>query len=175
MRTLKLHFTRNKDGKIFSRLLQWYENLPISHVAVQLQTSKALGQNFVLHSVMGHGVSLISKDRFLKDNEIMETYTLELEVNEYKSIRNAMLADCGEDYAMMQNIGIFIVDMLRKINIMSDNPFKDGQNCSELVYRHLIPEEYKSDNISPDLIKPSQIRSILLENGYTPSFTRLKS
>lgn len=173
MSILTIHFTRNLEGRVFSKALQWYEGIPISHVAVELPTSRGLGQNFIIHSVIGTGVSLLSKSKFLKDNEIMESYSLTLELEEYKAIRNAMLSDCGEKYGLMQNIGILIVDLLRKINIMSTNPFKHGQNCSELIYRHVIPGEFKPKDLVPDLVKPSHIRRILLQNGYLPTFTKI--
>lgn len=173
MRKITLHFTRNKQGKIFSRLLQWYEGLPISHVAVELSTEKGLGQDFILHSVIGNGVSLISKNRFLKENEIIETYVLYFDEELYKTIRNNMLADCGEKYAFMQNIGIFLVDIVKVLGFNIENPYKSGQNCSELVYRHLITDEYKNFKYSPDLVKPSQIREMIKKQGLTPIFTRI--
>lgn len=176
MRKLYIHFSRStKKFNHFSRMLQWYEGLPISHVAVELPTSKGLGQNFVLHSTVGSGVSLISKKRFLEDNEVMESYTIKLEIEEYKKIRNAMLDDCGEEYAMMQNIGIFLIDVARRLGIISKNPFKKGQNCSELVYRHIISNRYQNFNIDPDLIKPSKIREILIKQGHTPIISKINN
>lgn len=174
MKTIKIHFTRNKQGKIFSRLLQWYEGIPISHVAVELSTSKNLGQDFILHSVIGYGVSLLSKKRFLKDNEIMETYEIELSIENYINIRNAMLADCGEKYALMQNLGILIVDLMRRKGLPMSNPWKDGQNCSELIYRHIIPIFCKYvDLYDSDLVKPSEIRKIVQKNKLQPIFSKI--
>jgi len=176
MKTITINFTRNKQGKIFSRLLQWYEGIPISHVSVELDTTKGLGQPFVIHSVIKKGVSLIPMFRFLEDNEIMESYTIELSDEDYKSIRNELLDNCGIEYAYWQNIGILAVDVLKKLGFKGKNPFTKGQNCSELLYKHLISKIYDLpvDHTS-DLIKPSQIRSILYENGNNPIFSKINN
>jgi len=174
MKTITINFTRNIDGKIFSRLLQWYEGMPISHVSIELDTTKGLGQPFVVHSVISKGVSLIPMTRFLEDNEIMESYKVELSDEEYKDIRNELLDNCGIQYAYWQNVGILMVDVLKKLGYKGKNPFTKGQNCSELLYKHLIsklydlPIDYKSD-----LIKPSQLRTILLDKGLTPIFSKI--
>jgi hypothetical protein len=171
MKTFKIHFTRNKQGAIFSKLLQWYEGIPVSHVSIEFDTPH-LNQNFIYHSVIGSGVSFISITRFLNKNEIMESYEVSLDDETYNLMRNNLLDNCGEHYGMLQNIGIFIVDKLKRLGIKSTNPFKDGQNCSELVYRDVIPYICKNySGYSPDLIKPSQIRNILKKNGINPIFS----
>jgi len=175
MKKIKIHFSRStKKFNYFSKLLQWYEGIPISHVLVEFDTPH-LGQNFVYHSVVGNGVSFITLSRFESINEIMETYIVELEDSKYNNIRNALLNECGESYGFLQNIGIFLVDIARKAGIKADNPFKDGQNCSELIYRHLISNIYKKHSIKPDLVKPSQIRDILVKSGNTPIMSKINN
>ena len=173
MKTLTIHFSRNKDGAIFSKLLQWYEGIPISHVLIEFETPK-LGQNFVYHSVIGTGVSLLSRKRFDSKNEIMETYKITITEEMYQKMRNGLLDNCGEHYAMWQNVGILIVDKCRKLlGIRVKNPWKDGQNCSELVYRYVIPYVCnKVDyNIQPDLVKPSDIRNMLKVNNINAVYS----
>lgn len=173
MRTFYIHFSRNRKGAIFSKILQKYEKLPISHVLIEFETPN-LGQNFVYHSVIGTGVSLLSRKRFDSKNEIMETYKITLPDEEYEKMRNQLLDNCGEHYAMWQNIGIVIVDKCRKLfGIRIKNPWKDGQNCSELVYRNVIPYVCnKVDyNIQPDLVKPSDIRNMLKVNNINAVYS----
>lgn len=173
MKKIIIHFSRStKKFNQFSRLLQWYEGVPISHCLVEFETPN-LGQNFVYHSIVGNGVSFLTKKRFLKINEIMETYEIEVNEKIYKCIRNGLLDNCGEQYAMFQNIGIFIVDQLRKFGIKKENPWKDGQNCSELIYQEVIPKIFDQEfDFTPDLIKPSEIRTILLSK-YNPTFSKI--
>ena len=175
MKTLTIHFSRNSKGAIFSRLLQWYVGSPISHVLVEFDTEKSLGQPFVYHSVIGTGVSLIPKKKFLLKNEIMESYTFELTVDEYRSIRNDLLNEGGEEYAMMQNLGIFIIDQIRRLTrIKYKNPFKKGKNCSELIYEKVIQKLYGDvSKYDKDLVKHSEIRSILKEKGIIPIFSKI--
>lgn len=175
MRKFYIHFSRStKKFNHFSKILQWYEGVPISHVLIEFDTPH-LGQNFVYHSEIGNGVSFMTRKRFDDKNEIMETYEIELPDEEYYKMRNSLLDNCGEHYALMQNIGIFIVDQLRKLGCKCSNPWKNGQNCSELIYRNVIPyicdkEEHKFE---PDLVKPSQIRKILQDHGISPIFSQI--
>jgi hypothetical protein len=175
MRTFKIHFTRNRKGAIFSRLLQWYERLPISHVSVEFNTPH-LGQNFIYHSAIGNGVSFMTKKRFEKANEIMETYEVTLEDMEYIAMRNDLLDNCGESYATMQNLGILLVDMARRKGLPMANPWKDGQNCSELIYRHVMPYLVPIlwGSYDPDLVKPSEIRKLLKMYGIKPIFSKIE-
>jgi hypothetical protein len=175
MKKIKIHFSRStKKFNYFSRLLQWYEGIPVSHVLVEFD-QPGLGQEFIYHSAVGNGVSLMTKERFESINEIMETYVIELSDEKYKQVRNDLLGECGEFYGVMQNIGIFFVDTARKAGIKTDNPFKKGQNCSELIYRHLISNIYKRHSILPDLVKPSQIRDILIKSGNTPIMSKINN
>lgn len=176
MRNFKIHFSRStKTFNQFSEVLQWYEGLPISHVLVEFETASHLGRDFVYHSAIGSGVSFMARDRFDKINEIMETYEIELPDEEYKIMRNSLLANCGESYAMMQNLGVLLVDTARRMGIPMSNPWKDGQNCSELIYRHVIP--YICDKVEnkydPDLVKPSEIRKILKEHDIEPIMSKI--
>ena len=174
MKTVRIHFSRSiKKFNHFSRLLQWYEGLPISHVLIELDTP-GLGENFVCHSVMGSGVSIMPMSKFLKINEIMETYEVTLPKEQYIELRNNVLSNCGEHYAMMQNIGILLVDMIRRKGLSITNPWKDGKNCSEFVYVDCIPYICNIiDLYDPDLVKPSEIRKILKKNKIKPVFSKI--
>lgn len=170
--TFYIHFSRTQSK--LSKLLQWYEGVPISHVLVEFNTPH-LGQNFVYHSVIGGGVSFLSRAKFDNKNEIMETYKITLEQGEYRIMRNQLLTHCGEQYAMMQNLGVVLVDFIRKFMCVKENPFKEGQNCSELLYRYVIPYVCAdSGEYTPDLVKPSQIRNLLKYNNIKPISSKIE-
>lgn len=173
-KTIKVHFSRNiKHFNYFSRLLQWYEGLPISHILVELDSAN-LGTEMICHSSVGNGVSIITKPRFETSNEIMETYDIEMSIQDYRLVRNSLLSYCGENYGLMQNIGIYIVDKLRRLGIKKENPYREGQNCSELIYRSFISIQYPNAiKIDPDLVKPSQIRRILKGQGLIPVMSKI--
>lgn len=175
MRTLKLHFSVNKKGAIFSRLLQWYQGLNISHVLVEYDTPH-LGTNMVYHSVIGNGVSFMTKERFLEKNTITETFIILLEEDVYKKIRNKLTLECGEHYGILQNLGIPIVDFMKNVfKLKIQNPFKSGSNCSELIYEHVINNIFSEiEDISINTVKPIDIRNILLTQGYIPVFSIIK-
>jgi hypothetical protein len=161
---VKIHFSKNRKGKLFSQLLQWYEGLPISHCVLEFNL---LGNDLIFHSTITDNVSFISKDNFLKENIITETYEIELDNDRLSHF----IQQLGIKYGFMQNIGIFIVDIFRKFGVITSNPFKTGKNCSELLYVNIL-YKYDSDKIyKPDLVKPSEIRKILIKNKIKPTYS----
>lgn len=173
MRTIKVHFTRNKKGKIFSRLIQWYEGVPISHCAIEVYV-KSIDTHTIYHSSIDSGVNFYNKPLFTEKNEIMETYELHLTEEQFRYVLKALIDNTGESYAFLQNIGIFFVENLKLIGIKVKNPWKSGYNCSELLYRHILPHSLKDlQQIDPELVKPSDIRNILKYKGFTPKFSKI--
>lgn len=160
MREIKIHFTRNRKGKIFSRAIMWYDKVNFSHCAIELNLKK-INTQVIYHSSLEGGVNFYNKDLFLEKNEIVDTYTIHLEEKEYRSILKGLIESCGIEYALMQNIGIVLVDITRRIGINVKNPWKKGYNCSELVYRYIILNKYPTEIHDPELIKPSEIKNIL--------------
>lgn len=159
-KTIKIHFSKNKEGKILSKAIMWYENATYSHCAIEFYLN-SINKEVMYHSSLV-GVNFSSKDLFLKHNEIVETYGLEVPIEIYRKIMSSLIDNCGKEYAIMQNFGIVIVEVLAKLGKNINNPWKDGYNCSELVYEHVIKNIYEEDfKINRNLIKPSQVKQIL--------------
>lgn len=174
MREVKILFTRSiKKINILSRLIQEYENLPISHCALELVTPN-LGTNIIYHSSGSGGVTIVAKEHFLKKNEIMEEYQIFIEDDQFKILRNILLSNCGIEYGLFQNIGILIVDVLNRLGLKINNPWKEGFNCSEALYISIIPMICKDmPKTDQNIVKPSDIRQILENNGFNPIYSKI--
>lgn len=132
---------------------------PYSHVFVQYDTASHMGNDSIYHSAMGSGVGFYSKPVFEDINIITAMYEIELSDEIYVKIRNKLFAHCGRKYGYAQNIGIVCADIAKYLGIAFENPFREGFNCSELVFMGLLeidPEllyEYDLDTIRPDHIE----------------------
>lgn len=163
MRTLKIGFSKSKSDAIFSVLLQKYMNRNYSHVFVLYNTEKLMGDDSIYHSSLSSGIGFMSKSIFQEDNEIVQMYEIQISDEVYFEIRKQLFSVCGRKYGFLQNIGIAIVDLLGNIGIRIKNPFVKDQNCSELLFRHVISvayPEYKND-YDPNTVTPADIEFIL--------------
>ena len=172
MRKLKVGFSRNAEGKVFSVILQKYLKTDISHCFVMYNTARHMGDDSVYHSSIGSGIGFVAKHVFEEENEIVRVYEIELEEDVYEKVRKELFYNCGRKYGFWQNIGIAIVDFAKQVfGINIQNPFRKDQNCSELVHRDVIsiafPEIAKEYN--PDTISPKDIEDIMKQVG-----TRIK-
>lgn len=153
MKVFYIGFSRNTKGKIFSKLLMWYMGKKYSH------TFFKFSDRYILHSEIENGVNYWTLERFCDVNTITDMYKIEVSQNQYIDLRERLNEHIGHKYAFWQNIGIILVDLLVKFGIKKDNPFRDGDNCSELVFRclqRLHPElvrQYKLNTIRPDHIE----------------------
>jgi len=160
IKTIKIHFSRNREGKILSKGIMLYEGVNYSHCAIEFYLN-SIEKEVIYHSSLV-GVNFSSKELFVKHNEIVETYELEVSIEIYRKIMSSLIDNCGKEYAVMQNFGIVLVEVLAKLGKNIDNPWRDGYNCSELVYEHIIKNVYEEDfNINKNMIKPSQVKQIL--------------
>ena len=161
MRKITIGFSKNSDNKIFSVGLQDYMGKGYSHCFVKYYTKKHLGDDAIYHSSLSAGVGYMSQTIFEETNTIVMMYEIEVSDEAYKAIREALFKVCGRKYGMMQNIGILLVDTLRKLGIKAKNPFVKGENCSEMVYRHILSVLYPEFEYDPDTISPKDVEDIL--------------
>ncbi len=167
MKKVKVGFSKNRHDAIFSIGLQKYMKTTYSHTFVEFDTKDSLGDDSIYHSSLSTGIGYMSKSNFEKDNEIMYTFELELSDEIYDDIRRSLFSVCGQKYGLSQNIGILIVDLCKKCGIIIGNPFPSSENCSEMLYRHVILEaysEYKGE-FDPNTITPLDIFNIVSIKG----------
>ena len=161
MRTLKIGFSKNKNDAIFSVLLQKWMKKEYSHCFIQYDVKRIFGDNAIYHSSLSSGIGYASKLVFEEANIIVAMYELEMSDEIYEQVRKELFKVCGRKYGMIQNIGIYFVDMLRKNGINVANPFTKDENCSEMVYRHALKVIDPTLDFDPNMITPKEIEEIL--------------
>lgn len=164
MRKIQIGFSKSRQDKIFSVILQKYLGTDFSHTFVIYNTKHHMGDDSIYHSAAGSGVGFMAKQVFEENNIIVSVYEIEVEDDVYVEIRKELFYNCGRKYGLIQNLGIVIVDFAKQVFKMKiQNPFRKDQNCSELVHRDVIsiafPEIAKE--YDPDTISPKEVEDIM--------------
>lgn len=155
---LKIVFTKSKlRFPVFSWAIMWWTKKTYSHVARHL-TIRDWGVGYY-HASEGK-VNYEHESVFDKKHEIVKEYTLSIPEDLEIEIRKECWQDCGKKYGTKQNIGIFLVDL----GLLKTNPWKEGRNCSELIYLRVFKNLIKGLRYKPDTIKPHHIEDIIHNN-----------
>lgn len=157
MRELDIVFTKSiVKFPIASRAIMWWTNKPYSHVARRV-VRRDWGAGY--YQASEGNVNYEHEDVFKKKHQIVKEYTLMVDPELEMKIREECWKECGKKYGLLQNLGIALVDC----NVVKDTPWKQGRNCSEILYltvfKTLIPEL----DFNPDTIKPCEIEGIILK------------
>ena len=161
MRHIKIGFSKSKKKfAIMSWLIRLYQCTKFSHVYIRIATP-FLGSDTITHASEGK-ILRMSEYQFDKRHETVEEIEIQIDDENFKKMILELHKASGDDYGMMQNVGIVIVDMLNFFNIKIKNPWQQGWNCSEFVCIMLQksnPEIVK--NIDPQTVTPKQIYKLL--------------
>lgn len=161
MKKLTIGFSKSKKTfPIASWLIMLYQWTKFSHVYIRLETP-FLGSDTITHASEGK-ILRMSDEQFNKRHKVIEEIEILVDDNAYKSMILELHKASGDDYGLMQNLGIIIVDFFNLLNIKIKNPFQSGWNCSEFVYvmlRNLDPKITKKED--PQTITPKQVYKLL--------------
>ena len=165
MKEIELVFTKSKKKfPIFSWLIRLWTWKPYSHVARKLYISfldepcyfqandSKVNWEYHTHFTKNHKV--VKRARFLVTNK------------EYLELNKLCWKQIGDDYGILQNLGIALVDILKLFKVEIKNPWKRGQNCSEVIYRIILLPRHPELNYDADTIKPHHIERILKNKNY---------
>ena len=165
MKSIEIVFTRSKKtlpiGSWLIRLWTWKS---YSHVCLK----KKLFGEIVYFQANDNKVNYEHKSIFEKKHKIIKTFKIPVSDKVEISLNSECIKQAGKPYAFMQNLGILIVDILALINIKIKNPWKQGKNCSELIYSQVLKKLFQKLKENPDTIKPHHIEKILISKGYQP-------
>ena len=160
MRELEIIFTKSKKKcAIISFLIRKWTGKQYSHVARKL----VHGDIELYYQASGSQVNYECKEVFDKKHEIIKRYTLSISQELYTEIGSACLREAGKPYGVLQNVGIAMVDVCRLFGKKIQNPFKQGRNCSELLYVVVLKRLCPDLAYDPDTIKPNHIEEILID------------
>jgi hypothetical protein len=156
-------FSKHRGFAPFSKLLCLYMNVDFSHVYMKFQDTK-MPDPTILHAV-GKGLIYLSDTVFRQHNEIVQ-YTFDISDETFDKIKTDFHRQAGEDYGYLQNLGVFLIDLIKSIssNEVAKNPLSEGINCSEWVSQVLDDAIGDWTDKDPNLIKPSDIRNFLKDN-----------
>lgn len=165
MKELKIVFTKSKKPfPIASWLIRMWTRKPYSHVAREV-VRRDWGAGY--YQASEGKVNYEHENIFYKKHKKIKSYTMQVDAQLELDIRQACWKESGNDYGMLQNLGIAVVDIV-KFMFSKDikNPWKKGRNCSELLYLTVFKKIDPSLNYNPDTIKPHHIEDILQKLGY---------
>ena len=159
---IEIVFTKSKKKfPIGSWLIRWWTKQPYSHVAKRLPR-RDWGHGY--YQANDGKVNYEHEDVFHTHHIIVKEYKIKVEAELELAIRKSCWKETGKKYALMQNLGIFLVDVLKIIGIKINNPWKDGRNCSELLYVNVFKQMIPGLQFDENKIKPHEIEQIVLEH-----------
>lgn len=152
-RTLYVGLSKPCKVKIFSILIRWAESpkklfrpatwfklYHSSHVFT-LYPAKPSRPFFMVQEAAGVQVRFMSQENFLRHSQFTKLYEFNLSKPLYDDIKTYGERFAGTPYALMENVGIALVRLLKIFGILIANPFsvgEDAQKCSEIVARNII-------------------------------------
>lgn len=149
---------------IASWLIRLYMWTPFSHIYVRIPF-KEMGKfpsDRIVHASEGL-VQHMSATVFETKHETIEEFTLDISKDLWNHIKREDLHEpAGENYSILQNIGIVLATLVGIFGINIKNPFKSGWNCSEFaleILKDISPEVY--GHYDKDLITPKELYKIL--------------
>jgi hypothetical protein len=115
-------------------------------------------------------INYMSGIQFDKKHEFVKGIRISITDELYTELRDECHKEAGAPYGFMQNIGILLTDIIDLFGYEIDNPWKDGRNCSELLYTKIIikmigVQEYSKDKIRPDQLFNLSIKNLSKLNG----------
>lgn len=159
MRELEIVFTKSKKCfPVFSWAVIAWTRKPYSHVAKGHEV-KDWGKAYY-HASEGK-VNYEYHTVFNQKHEVVEKYVLLIPTELRSEINKACFHEAGKKYGMLQNVGIVLVDIAAKFGKKLSNPWKDGRNCSELLYLKVFKVLKPELDYDPDTIKPHHIEEII--------------
>jgi len=162
MKELKVVFTKSKKKLQFlSWLIMLWTWKKYSHVAVEVPM-RMLEKPMYFQANEGK-VNYEYYDHFHREHEIIKELTIEIPEDIWTELAKKRLMSAGENYGYYQNIGIVLVDIAKLFGIKISNPWKKGQNCSELLWNTVFSKLCPDAGYDPNTIKPHHIEKIILE------------
>lgn len=175
MKKLVVGFSRSrKRFPIASWLIRLYQQTAFSHTYIRLLTKPRFPSDKILHASEGL-VQNMSGTMFDIKHEVTDEFEITVpdkivrdkitgdDLTMYKALTNIMHEASGDDYSLMQNVGIIYVDFMRAVfKKRVKNPWTKGWNCSEFVafiLKNIYPNSF--GNLDINTVTPKEVYEIL--------------
>lgn len=177
MKQIYVGFSKSKKKfAIASWLIRVYQGFTsYSHVYIRIRM-KNLPSDKIFHASEGK-IQNMSGTQFDKRHEVVEEYCITVDDGTYRKAIRELHEASGDDYGLLQNLGIVYVDLMREFfNKKVSNPFTKGFNCSEFVREQLeiiYPITYEKTDVNSTTPKDMNIELKKLSTSQ-PRVTRVK-
>lgn len=129
-------FSRRKTWNPLSWLIMLFDGTGYSHSYVRIW-SESMHRWLIYQASMKGGLHFCSLERFLKDNIIVDEFS----VRETDQERLRLVIKCvdyaADDYSVLQLVGIGLVKVMKWFKFEVKNPWPFGWICTEIVYEFL--------------------------------------
>lgn len=162
MKEFIVGFSKSKKKlPIASWLIRVYQGLStFSHTYTKVRP-RIFSTADIIHASEGK-VLRMSQTQFDKRHETVKEFRFMIEDELYYDIMDEMHEASGDDYSVLQNVGIIYVDIMRLLGKRVANPFQTGWNCSEFVLLFLNKTHpTKFDHLDPQTVTPVELYKIL--------------
>lgn len=143
-----------KKFKIGAYAIAKWSSVNYSHVFIRFESDTMPGT--VYHAAHGM-VHFRSTDNFLKENDIIK----EFYINVTDDVRKQILIECvnlaGEKYGYLELVKIFVTDIADSLNIKLCTKNSKGYICSELVGKIIVEKLGYTFDKPLFLLKPVDI------------------
>jgi hypothetical protein len=112
MRTITVCFSKAKNHPfpIGSLAIRLYLGTDYSHVSYHFLDE--VTEEPVVYEAVGAGLRFIGKRLWEDHAEIVDSYKLEVSEETYTEMHRVCILSCGKPYGYMQNLGIYLADIL---------------------------------------------------------------
>jgi hypothetical protein len=157
MKTIRIGCSRN--NKVGSKLIRWWIGAEYSHVYAVWHLSDQ--EREIVYQASHGSVNMISHPNFVKNNDVVKEFELELSCKQFKKFSQKCIDLAGEPYSKLQLLQIFLSDVSG-----GRLQFKDqrGYICSELM-AEMLEDFFGAKFEKPrHMITPRDIVDYLVNN-----------
>lgn len=155
MRKVSIVASRTREWTIGSWLITKCLKTDYSHVSWIFWNKEATNPRYYECTLHG-GVRFTGRKFWDQRNLIVFQKDYEISEDNYQAFLDDAIDRCGEEYGLLQNIGIQISQWFSIAkNIFSTS--KDTSNCSELIFNFKDYVGLRLSKNDPDLIDPKDI------------------
>lgn len=162
IKTVIIGFSKDRRKfAIFSRLIQWVQSTPFSHVYTKVFWPSA--NEDIVYQASGTQVNAKAYSYFIQGEEVVAEFTFVVQEETWQRIAKFMVANINKPYSIKEVAGLALRILGFKLGLDVPNPFHDGPAsfvCSELgadIYKLINPEFA----LNPEQIGPKELYDAL--------------
>jgi hypothetical protein len=164
VKSIIIGFSHPASFSLHAWIIEKVDGAAFDHVYLRFH-SDSLNRDIIYQSNW-RGVEFIGSTLWQTTTTPVEEYTIAVSDDEYNSMMQFCIDNCGVSYGYLATIGAGLV----KLGWCKTNPFNAGLNtefCSEIVARCLNVVDPSQFQLDPANITPSNLNSLLKQLNIT--------